>query len=274
MRKLQAEIINRLKTQAQIDPAQELRRSIDWIKAYLRHHPFIKSLVLGISGGQDSTLAGRICQLAVEELRDESQNSTHQFIAIRLPYGQQSDEADAQAALDFIQADQVMTINIKEATDHMVRAVEANPCQVTDFNKGNIKARQRMVAQYAVAGACQGIVVGTDHASESVTGFYTKFGDGAADIMPLWRLTKGQGKEMLAYLGAPEALYLKVPTADLEEDQPQQPDEVALGVSYDAIDAYLRGEAIDPLSADRIESLYLKSQHKRDLPYTVFDPVE
>ncbi|EFR31432.1 ammonia-dependent NAD(+) synthetase [Eremococcus coleocola] len=271
MRPLQAQIIESLKVKASIDPEQEVRRSIDWMKQYLMDRPFLKSLVLGISGGQDSTLAGRLCQLTVEELRQETGQADYRFIAIRLPYGLQADEDDAQMALDFIQADQELTINIKAATDAVVAAVEANEgMKISDFNKGNIKARQRMIAQYAVAGDNQGLVVGTDHAAEAITGFYTKFGDGAADIMPLWRLNKSQGRQLLAYLEAPKALYEKVPTADLEEDKPQLPDEQALGVSYQAIDDYLIGKAIADKEAERIEDLYRKSQHKRDLPYNVY----
>ncbi|WP_028125381.1 ammonia-dependent NAD(+) synthetase [Eremococcus coleocola] len=271
MRPLQAQIIESLKVKASIDPEQEVRRSIDWMKQYLMDRPFLKSLVLGISGGQDSTLAGRLCQLTVEELRQETGQADYRFIAIRLPYGLQADEDDAQMALDFIQADQELTINIKAATDAVVAAVEANEgMKISDFNKGNIKARQRMIAQYAVAGDNQGLVVGTDHAAEAITGFYTKFGDGAADIMPLWRLNKSQGRQLLAYLEAPKALYEKVPTADLEEDKPQLPDEQALGVSYQAIDDYLIGKAIADKDAERIEDLYRKSQHKRDLPYNVY----
>ena len=271
MRPLQAQIIESLKVKASIDPEQEVRRSIDWMKQYLMDRPFLKSLVLGISGGQDSTLAGRLCQLTVEELRQETGQADYRFIAIRLPYGLQADEDDAQMALDFIQADQELTINIKAATDAVVAAVEANEgMKISDFNKGNIKARQRMIAQYAVAGDNQGLVVGTDHAAEAITGFYTKFGDGAADFMPLWRLNKSQGRQLLAYLEAPKALYEKVPTADLEEDKPQLPDEQALGVSYQAIDDYLIGKAIADKDAERIEDLYRKSQHKRDLPYNVY----
>ena len=153
----------------------------------------LQTLVLGISGGQDSTLCGKLCQMAIEELRAETGDQSYRFIAVRLPYGTQADEQDALAAIDFMQADQTMRVNIKEASDAMVQAVEANGITISDFNKGNIKARQRMIAQYAIAGATSGAVVGTDHAAEAITGFYTKYGDGGADIMPLWRLDKRQG---------------------------------------------------------------------------------
>lgn len=272
MRPLQAEIIQTLKVKAEIDPAKELITSIGFIKDYLYRFPFLKTLVLGISGGQDSTLAGKICQLACQEMREETGQEDYQFIAVKLPYGQQADAADVEMALDFISPDQTQTVNIKAATDAMVAALEANGQDVSDFNKGNIKARQRMVAQYGIAGARQGVVVGTDHAAEAVTGFYTKFGDGAADIMPLWRLNKSQGQAILSYLNCPEDLYLnKVPTADLEDNKPGLADEEALGVTYAHIDAYLCGESIPDQAAERIEQLYLNSQHKRHLPITVYD---
>lgn len=271
MRPLQQDIIEALKVKSHIVAEEEIEASKAFLKDYLKAHPFLQSLVLGISGGQDSTLAGKIAQLAVEELRQETGNDKLRFIAVKLPYGKQLDETDVIDALAFIQPDQTITVNIKEATDAIVSALEENGSEISDFNKGNIKARQRMVVQYAIAGQTSGAVIGTDHAAESVTGFYTKFGDGAADILPLWRLNKGQGKAMLKVLNCPPHLYEKVPTADLEEDRPALPDEVALGVSYQAIDAYLEGKEINENEAQIIENWYVRSEHKRHLPITIYD---
>ena len=271
MRPLQQDIIEALKVKSHIVAEEEIEASKAFLKDYLKAHPFLQSLVLGISGGQDSTLAGKIAQLAVEELRQETGNDKLRFIAVKLPYGKQLDETDVMDALAFIQPDQTITVNIKEATDAIVSALEENGSEISDFNKGNIKARQRMVVQYAIAGQTSGAVIGTDHAAESVTGFYTKFGDGAADILPLWRLNKGQGKAMLKVLNCPPHLYEKVPTADLEEDRPALPDEVALGVSYQAIDAYLEGKEINENEAQIIERWYVRSEHKRHLPITIYD---
>lgn len=271
MTDLQKQIIKTLKVKSSIDPAEEIRISIDFMKAYLLKYPFLKSLVLGISGGQDSTLAGYLAQQAVKELREETGNTDYQFIAVRLPYGNQADESDALDAIEFMQADQVARVDIKGATDEMVKSLIANDLEVSDFNKGNVKARQRMIAQYGIAGAKVGAVVGTDHAAEAITGFYTKYGDGGADITPLWRLNKRQGRSMLTLLEAPEHLYLKVPTADLEEDRPALPDEVALGVTYDNIDDYLEGKTVSEEVSNKIENWYLKTEHKRHLPITVYD---
>ena len=263
---LQESIIQQLGVKPVIDAQEEIRRSIDFLKKYLKKHPFLKSFVLGISGGQDSTLAGRLAQLAMEEMRAETGDDSYKFIAVRLPYGVQADEDDAQKALAFIQPDVSVVVNIKDSVDAMALAVEATGSPMTDFNKGNIKARSRMMAQYAIAGVYGLLAVGTDHAAESVMGFSTKFGDGAADIIPLYGLNKRQGRAMLNALHVPERLLHKVPTADLLDDHPAQPDEVELGLTYDKIDDYLEGKEVDPKIAEKIEERYDKTQHKRNLP--------
>lgn len=271
MRPLQEKIIHKLGVKPEINPEQEIRVSIDFIKNYLYKNSFLNTLVLGISGGQDSTLAGRLAQLAIEEMRDETGNSSYQFIAVRLPYGKQADEDDAMKAIEFIHPDQVYRTDIKDSVDAVVKSVEMNKLKINDFNKGNIKARIRMVMQYAIAGEQNGVVIGTDHAAEAVVGFYTKYGDGAADIAPLYRLNKRQGKQLLKALKAPKFLYEKTPTADLEEEHPALPDEEALGLTYQEIDDYLEGKPIEVKQAEKIEALYRKTEHKRHLTINVFD---
>ena len=271
MRPLQKEIIKYEHILPQIDPQKEIRRSVDFLKDYLKANTFLKSYVLGISGGQDSTLAGKLCQMAISEMRSETGDNSYQFIAVRLPYGVQADAQDAADAVAFQRPDQDLVVNIKPAVDALVSTLNETGQEITDFNKGNIKARERMVVQYAIAGAHNGAVVGTDHAAENFSGFYTKYGDGAADLTPLFRLDKRQGKQMLKFLNCPEHLYHKAPTADLEENKPGLPDEVALGVSYRDVDDYLEGHEVSEEAAEKIESLWRKSEHKRHLPVTVFD---
>lgn len=271
MRNLQQVIINQLGVQPRIDPQAEIDQRVRFLQDYLKSTG-MKTLVLGISGGQDSSLAGRLAQLAVAGLRQSTGDGAYQFIAVRLPYGEQADEDDAMFAIeDFIHPDVVMRVNIKDATDAMVGAAEDNGLTISDFNKGNIKARQRMIAQYAIAGARGGAVVGTDHAAEAVTGFYTKFGDGGADLTPLSGLDKRQGRALLERLGAPARLYEKTPTADLEDDRLALPDEAALGVTYRQIDDYLEGQDIDSSAAEKIESWFIKTRHKRHLPVSPLD---
>lgn len=267
---LQQEVIKKLRCKPEINVNEEIRLTINFLKDYMKKNSFIESLVLGISGGQDSTLCGKLCQIAVTELREETGRG-YKFIAVRLPYGTQFDEDDCNDALEFIGPDEVYTVNIKEAVDASVESLRKAGVEITDFAKGNEKARERMKVQYSIATMNKGIVVGTDHAAEAITGFFTKYGDGGADIVPLYRLNKRQGKALLKELNCPEHLYLKKPTADLEEDRPALADEVALGVTYDNIDDYLEGRSVPEDVKERIENHYRRSEHKRNLPVTVFD---
>ncbi|MGR3762520.1 ammonia-dependent NAD(+) synthetase [Rossellomorea sp. NS-SX7] len=271
MDSLQKQIVDEMMVTPDFDPKKEIRRSIDFMKEYLTKHSFLKSLVLGISGGQDSTLLGKLAQAAVDELNKEKGSDEYAFYAVRLPYGEQGDAQDAIDAVGFINPSVPMTVNIQAAVDASYSTLKKAGIEMSDFVKGNEKARERMKVQFAIAAMKNGVVLGTDHSAEAVTGFYTKFGDGAADLVPLFRLNKRQGKEMLKELGCPEHLYNKKPTADLEEDKPQLPDEEALGVTYDQIDDFLEGKEIPQEARETIEKHYLKSQHKRHLPITVFD---
>lgn len=262
----QTEIIAAVGAKPSIDPSAEIERRIQFLMDYMRA-AHARGFVLGISGGQDSTLAGRLAQLAVERLQE--QGVAAEFWALRLPYGVQADEEDAQRALEFIRPQHSAVINIKEATDAAAAAAAAalHEEQLTDFNKGNLKARQRMAAQYALAGERGLLVIGTDHAAENVTGFFTKYGDGGADLLPLFGLTKRQGAALLEHLGAPASTWQKVPTADLEEDAPGLADEAALGVTYAQIDDFLEGkEVADAQAVARIVHLWEVGRHKRVVP--------
>lgn len=264
----QGEISRELGVTPDFDADAEIERRTAFLKEYLVASG-MRSYVLGISGGVDSLTAAMLAQRAVRQLREAGHGA--EFVAVRLPYGTQADEADAQRALDTIGADRTMTVNIKEPADAMLAAVKQGGLTFAnageeDFILGNIKARQRMIAQFALAGALRGIVIGTDHAAEAVMGFFTKFGDGAADILPLAGLNKRRVRQVAKALGAGDALVFKVPTADLENDRPLRPDEDAYGVTYDQIDDFLEGKPIDEAARQRILATYRATAHKRALP--------
>lgn len=270
----QNEITTTLGVRASIDPAVEIERRITFLCDYALSIPSVRGFVLGISGGQDSSLAGKLAQLAVERLRAAGHEAS--FVAVRLPHGVQRDEDDAQLALQFIGPDQSVAVDIAPATAALEAAVEASGALaarggMSDFHRGNVKARIRMVTQYAIAGDMGLLVIGTDHAAEAITGFFTKFGDGAADVLPLSGLTKGQGAELLRELGAPTRLWEKAPTADLLDDQPGQTDEDSLGVTYPELDAYLRGETVSADVQENLERRYRNTEHKRRPPVTPDD---
>lgn len=266
--KEQQQIIAELGVPATFDARAERERRTAFLRDLLieaRRRTF----VLGISGGVDSLAAGCLAQAAVVSARAQGYDA--RFIAMRLPHGVQRDEDDAQRSLDVIKPDEVLTVDIKPASDAMLAALKAGgqsfkTPEQEDFILGNIKARQRMIAQYALAGATDGLVIGTDQAAEALMGFFTKHGDGAADVTPLAGLTKRRVRAIAADFGAPENLVHKVPTADLEDLAPLKPDEEAFGVPYALIDDFLEGKHIDEEARAIILRQFRLTAHKRALP--------
>lgn len=264
MRHRQFDIITTLETRPTIDPAEEIERRSQFLADYLGHTG-LNGFVLGISGGQDSLLAGILAQRAVELRRAAGFDAS--FHAALLPYGTQADRADAELAIATIHPDVVHDIDIKPGVDSITEAVAATEDQpIRDFDKGNIKARMRMIAQYAIAGPNKLLVIGTDHAAEAITGFFTKYGDGGADVLPLTGLTKRQGRAMLQEFGVPEIFTTKPPTADLLDSRPGQTDETELGIAYNTIDDYLEGSEIPEDLARKLETRFDATWHKRNLP--------
>lgn len=249
----------------EIDFNSEVRLRIEYLKDYLKQSN-MSGYVLGISGGVDSTTSGKLCQIACSELRAEGYDA--KFYAVRLPYHVQQDEEDAQKSLDFINPDEIITVDIGDATNaiHFQLSTLCKNIFHSDFNKGNVKARMRMIAQYDIAGLTNSLVVGTDHNSELVPAFYTKWGDQACDIVVLNGLNKRQVRKLAETLGAPETLFKKVPTADLEDYKPLNPDEKALGFSYDDLDDFLEGKPINDEILKKIVNQFDKTRHKRNWP--------
>jgi NAD+ synthase len=269
----QRRIIEEMHITQHFDAVQEIEWRVGFLARYLRDSG-LKTYVLGISGGVDSTTAGRLAQLAVERLRADNHDA--RFVAMRLPYGTQHDEDDAQQSLAFIRADENLTVDVKPAADAMLAALIAAGTQFADpaqqdFVHGNIKARQRMIAQYAVASTRTGVVIGTDHAAESVMGFFTKFGDGGADVLPLAGLNKRRVREVARALGASEGIASKTATADLETLRPLRPDEDAYGITYEHIDDFLEGKPVSDDVYETVFRFHQATRHKRALPYTPFD---
>lgn len=274
-------IINEMKVLPTIDAEFEITRRVDFIKSKLKESG-LKNLVLGISGGVDSSTCGRLAQLAVNSLNDElgPESKIYQFIAVRLPFDVQADEDDAQQALAFIKPSHCVTANIFAGAEGIhnetVNALQLSGIlnstdEQIDFSKGNVKARARMATQYHIAGIVGGLVLGTDHSAENITGFFTKWGDGACDLVPLFGLSKRQVRLLAQKLNAPKQLINKAPTADLEELDPGKKDEDALGLSYDELDDFLEGKSVDKNIQEKIINIYLKTQHKRLPIPTIYD---
>lgn len=276
---MKQKILQEMCVLADINIENEIQRRIRFIKNTLKK-AYCKTLVLGISGGVDSSTAGRLCQLSIDQLNQEEDSNDYQFIAVRLPYAVQKDEDEAQLAVSFIKPTNCVSVNVQAGVDGIhestVTALKNSQVKLADntnfdFVKGNVKARMRMIAQYEIAGLTGGLVVGTDHSAENITGFYTKHGDGACDLAPLFGLNKRQVRSLAKYLGAPSLLVDKAPTADLEENQPQLEDEIALGMTYDQIDDFLEGKEVAPEIEDKLINIYLRTQHKRQPIPTIYD---
>lgn len=271
-------VIDEMRVLPEIDVDFEVARRVSFIKTQLKQSG-LNALVLGISGGIDSCTLGRLAQLAVNELNDEH-HEAFQFVAVRLPYDVQADEEDAQASIDFIAPTVSLSVNVKPGADaiHDVTTEALSAAGILpdsqskqDFVKGNVKARTRMVIQYEIAGMVDGLVLGTDHSAENITGFYTKYGDGACDLAPLFGLSKRQVRQIAEHLGAPSNIIHKAPTADLESLTPQKADEQALGMTYDQIDDFLEGKSVSAEVEEKLLYIYARTQHKRIPIPTIYD---
>lgn len=262
---LQTDIIRKFGVKPQINVAEEIRARVDFLKQYVKNAG-TTGLLIAISGGIDSAVAAGLCKLATDELSAES-GREYMTLGVFQPYGDQADIADSYAVAKALNLKHTAETNIEDAVNEMALEVEhafkslGIHRHISREGKGNVKARTRMVVQYALAFDLNLLVVGTDHASEALTGFYTKWGDGAVDITPLASLNKRQVRQLAAELGVPDSVLHKAPTAGLWEGQT---DEGELGISYEDNCNYLEGKAIDPAVQEKLEKQYLKTSHKRE----------
>lgn len=263
---LQQDIIARLGVKPLIHEEEEVRKRVDFLKENVISSR-TTGLLIAISGGVDSAVAAALCKRATDELTQET-GREYMTLGVFQPYGQQEDIQHSYEVAKAFGLTHTVETNIEEAVDELALEVEHSLKNIGQYRhmsyrgKGNVKARTRMVVQYALANELNLLVVGTDHASEAVTGFYTKWGDGAVDITPLSSLNKRQVRQLAVYLGVPDSVINKAPTAGLWDGQT---DEKELGISYEDNSDYLEGKEIDPEAKKSLEALYLKTEHKRSL---------
>ena len=219
-------------------------------KDYLENN-HMKQYVLGLSGGVDSSLVAAILRNAVGKER---------LTCIMIPID--SHPSDLEDALDLVKQLDLNYIII-DGSESFHKTVEQFSSQGIELDRStlsNLKVRIRMTVLYAYAQKVGGLVVGTDNMDERYTGYFTKYGDGAADILPIVYLTKGEVVKACKLYGVSDRLAERVPTAGLFEGQT---DEGEMGVKYSDLDSYLLGGEIDEKSKERIEHLHRISEHKR-----------
>lgn len=261
---MQQDIIRELGVKPTIDVAEEIRKRVDFLKEYILKSG-TNGLLIAISGGIDSAVAAGLCKRATDELSKEK-GREYQTVGVFQPYGVQEDIEDSYATAKAFGLSHTIETNIEEAVNEIALETEhgLKPYinrHMSKEGKGNIKARTRMVIQYAIAFELNLLVVGTDHASEAVTGFYTKWGDGAVDVTPLSSLNKRQVRMLARELGVPSSILDKAPTAGLWQGQT---DEKELGISYEDNSDYLEGKQISPEVQEKLERQYVKTAHKRN----------
>ncbi|MDF9843327.1 MULTISPECIES: ammonia-dependent NAD(+) synthetase [unclassified Paenibacillus] len=263
---LQEEIIAALGVKPAIDVEAEVQKRVDFLKSYVRQAG-AQGLLIAISGGVDSAVAAGLCKRATDELTAE-EGKEYMTLGVFQPYGEQEDIEHSYAVAEAFGLTRKVETNIEEAVNEIALEVEhslkalGQHRHITHQGKGNVKARTRMVMQYALAFENNLLVVGTDHASEAITGFYTKWGDGAVDITPLSTLNKRQVRQLAVYLGVPAEVVTKAPTAGL---WPGQTDETELGITYDENSDYLEGKPVSPEAAEKLERYYKRTAHKRNV---------
>lgn len=261
---LQQDIIAKLGVKPKIDADAEIRKRVDFLKEYVLKSG-VDGLLIAISGGIDSAVATGLCKQATDELTAEK-GREYKTVGVFQPYGKQEDIDDSYAVAEAFNLKYRVETNIEEAVNEIALEAEYGLKSIgvhrhlSRAGKGNVKARTRMVIQYALAFELNLLVVGTDHASEAITGFFTKYGDGAVDITPLSTLNKRQVRELARKLGVPQNVLDKAPTAGLWEGQT---DENELGITYDDNSDYLEGKTISPQAQAKLEQQYLKTEHKR-----------
>lgn len=237
-----------------------IEAKIDHVVAWLQEQvkgSGTKGILVGLSGGIDSSVVAFLLKKAFPE------NS----LGVILPCKSQSKDAEDAYELALAVDIKHFEINLSDAHQNLLKGIDDafedavyENDQLTD---ANLRARLRMTTLYGVANKLGYLVAGTDNAAELLTGYFTKYGDGGVDILPIAHLTKAEVYEWAKHLGVPASIIERPPSAGLWEGQT---DEIEMGTTYNMIDAYLKGEEIPEKDKVIIEGLNRRSEHKRNMP--------
>lgn len=234
---------------------QKIRKTVEWLREQVAQS-HTRGLILGISGGIDSAVVGFLIKMACPD------NSLGVIMPIK------SSEKDMEHAKELVEKANLthMTLDLTQAHSLMLGIVKETMQDAwrEDFARisdANTRARLRMTGLYTIANNLGYLVVGTDNAAEIYTGYFTKYGDGGVDVLPIAHLKKSEVYEWAEYLGVPQSILDKAPSADLWEGQT---DEIEMGTTYRCIDAFLDGQEVPEKDREVIERLHRNSEHKRN----------
>ena len=234
----------------------ELKEYLLEIEKFLQEYlesSHCKGYVLGLSGGVDSSLVAAIARKAV------GKDKLHCY-AIDID-SNKADVEDAKKVAEELDLN-LEVINLSDTYHSYLEKLDGE--DFIRLTKSNLKVRMRMVALFAYAQEHSSLVLGTDNMDERYVGYFTKYGDGAADLLPIVYLTKREVRKAAELYGLSSVLANRVPSAGLFEGQT---DETEMGVTYEDLDNFLLGKEVNPIAKERIEYLHKISEHKRkDIP--------
>lgn len=233
---------------------EKIEKTIAWLRERVDEAQ-AKGLVVGLSGGIDSSVVAFLIKKAFPE------NSLGLIMPI---HSQPKDQQDAQALAEAVGIDYHVVDLSDEHTAILGKVLGQLDGEINERNaNANLRARLRMSTLYAFGNAKNYLIAGTDNAAETFTGYFTKYGDGGVDLLPITHLTKREVYQWGEVLGVPESILKRPPSAGLWEGQT---DEGEMGVTYDAIDNYLEGKSVDEADRKVIEAMHARTEHKRQLP--------
>jgi NAD+ synthase len=229
-------------------------RIADWIRMKVQEAG-AAGAVIGLSGGIDSSVVAGLAKEALGE----------NVLGVIIPchsIGEDSEHARMVADKFGIRHENV---DISRTFDTLIAGLP----KATGIAPANLKPRLRMATLYYFANMHNYIVLGTDNKAELMTGYFTKYGDGGVDLLPIASLYKREVREMARILDVPEVIITKPPSAGLWEGQT---DEGEMGITYDELDAILQAlesgniKSVDPTKLKKVRGMISRSEHKRKLP--------
>ncbi|WAA11574.1 NAD(+) synthase [Fervidibacillus halotolerans] len=237
---------------------EKVEQLVHWLKEQVEKAN-VNGLLVGVSGGIDSAVVAHLIKKACPE----------HSLGVIMPC--ESDTKDVEDALKVVKNCNLdyTIIDLTETRNVLFSTIEKQLIEKGDWKDekrrlgdANMRARLRMTTLYTLANNYGYLVVGTDNAAEWYTGYFTKFGDGGVDLVPLVHFTKGEVRQLAKELGVPKEIIERAPSAGLWEGQT---DEDEMGTTYEMIDKYLKGEEIPEKDQKIIERMHKLSEHKRNL---------